>query len=134
VTAAASTHSLGATVLMVIAVVLLGVVVGIVPVVIVRLVAGGRRSSPARRRPQPRIFEPPREAPAEAPARPRGPIAEPPAADPPPEPLVATPVVAVNERHRDLYDEEYARQVDRVETLRRTIRTRLTVGAQTNEP
>src|SRR5262245_24823345 len=135
VTAAASAHSPGATILMVLAVVLLGIVVGIVPVVIVRLVAGGRRTSPARRRPEPRIFEPaPPEAPAEVPTEPLPPITEPLAADPQLEPLVAARLDAVSERHRDLYDEEYARQVDRVETLRRTIRTRLTLGAQTNEP
>jgi hypothetical protein len=129
VTAAASAHSPGATILMVVAVVLLGIVVGIVPVVIVRLVAGGRRTSPARHRPEPRIFEPaPPEAPVEPPPPP-APITEPLAADPQPEPLVAARLDAVSERHRDLYDEEYARQVDRVETLRRTIRTRLTVGA-----
>ena len=33
-----------------------------------------------------------------------------------------------SDRHRDLYDDEYARQLDRVETLRQAIRTRLAVG------
>ena len=100
---------------MVVAVVLLGFVVGLVPVVVFRLMGGARRRSPRRRRPEPRMFEPVLdEAPAPAP------VVEPLAVetlpiDPSPE--------AVSERHRDLYDEEYARQVDRVATLRRTIRT-----------
>lgn len=130
----AATHSLGVTALMVLAVILLGIVVGIVPVVIVRLVAGGPprpRRHLRRRRPEPRMFEPVPEvvpAPVPAPA-----VVESRVAEPEPELVVGVPVEAVNERHRDLYDEEYARQVDRVETLRRTIRTRLAVGAQTND-
>ena len=128
---AASSHSLGVTVLMVVAVILLGIVVGLVPVVVFRLMAGGRRRSPRRRRPEPRMFEPVLD---EAPAPP--PVVESLAVetlaiDPSPEPAC---VEAVSERHRDLYDEEYARQVDRVATLRRTIRTQLAVGAQTHDP
>jgi hypothetical protein len=129
----AATHSMAVTALMVLAVILLGIVLGIVPVVIFRLVAGGPRRSRRRRRrrhPKPRMFEPvPEVAPAPVPA----PAVEPRLAEPEPEPVVAVRVEAVSERHRELYDEEYARQVDRVETLRRTIRTRLAVGAQTND-
>jgi hypothetical protein len=126
----AATHSLAVTALMVLAVVLLGIVVGIVPVVIFRLVAGGPRRPRPRRHPKPRMFEP---APVVAPAPVSAPAVESRVVEPEPEPVVEVRVEAVSERHRDLYDEEYARQVDRVETLRRTIRTRLAVGAQTND-
>jgi hypothetical protein len=76
------------------------------------------------------MFEPVREA---APAPVPAPAVEPRVAEPEPEPVVGVRVEAVSERHRDLYAEEYARQVDRVEALRRTIRTRLSVGSQTND-
>jgi hypothetical protein len=39
-------------------------------------------------------------------------------------------VAVARERHRRLYDDEYAKQLDHLDTLRRTIRTRLAVGAQ----
>jgi hypothetical protein len=38
-------------------------------------------------------------------------------------------VAVARERHRRLYDDEYAKQIDHLDTLRRTISTRLAVGA-----
>ena len=40
----------------------------------------------------------------------------------------------VRDRHRDLYDEEYAKQLHHVDRLRRTIGTRLAVGGELHTP
>jgi hypothetical protein len=39
-------------------------------------------------------------------------------------------LAVARERHRGLYDDEYAKQVEHLDALRRTIRTRLAVGAR----
>jgi hypothetical protein len=39
-------------------------------------------------------------------------------------------IAIARQRHRRLYDDEYARQLEHLETLRRTIRTRMAVDAQ----
>jgi hypothetical protein len=46
---------------------------------------------------------------------------------PPPE---RAGVAAARRRHRGLYDDEYAKQLDHLDALRRTISTRLAVGAR----
>ena len=40
----------------------------------------------------------------------------------------------VRDRHRELYDEEYAKQLHHVDTLRRAIGTRLAVGGELHKP
>ena len=79
------------------------------------------------------------------PARPR-PIAEPrtqPDA-PPPSPFGAPGMGSmpalfaldgdVRDRHRELYDAEYVKQLEHVEALRRTIGTRLALAGETHQP
>lgn len=39
-------------------------------------------------------------------------------------------IAVAHQRHRRLYDDEYAKQLEHLETLRRTIRTRMAVDAQ----
>lgn len=148
IAAAASQHAVSrspaAAILLVLAALLLGVVVGVVPIVVFRLATGGGqpRRAPAVRharvrsaRLQPHIFEPVAfEQPAgalpsvnvvasvEAVAS-VGAVA----VEPVLEPVQPAPVEVVSDRHRDLYHKEYSRQLDRVETLREAIRTRLAV-------
>jgi hypothetical protein len=50
--------------------------------------------------------------------------------EPEPEAPDEDEVAVARERHRRLYDDEYAKQIDHLDTLRRTIRTRLAVEAQ----
>jgi hypothetical protein len=50
--------------------------------------------------------------------------------EPEPEAPDEDEVALARERHRRLYDDEYAKQIDHLDTLRQTIRTRLAVGAQ----
>jgi hypothetical protein len=40
----------------------------------------------------------------------------------------------VRDRHRELYDAEYVKQLDRVEALRRTIGTRLALAGEPHQP
>lgn len=40
----------------------------------------------------------------------------------------------VRDRHRDLYDAEYVKQLDRVDALRRTIGTRLALAGEPHQP
>lgn len=128
----AVSHSPAVAILLVVAALLLGVVVVVVPLVVFRLAAGGRRRGvPAARRapirsarPQPLILEP---VALEQPA-----VALPSVVTVAPEPALESsepaPTEVDSDRHRDLYHDEYARQLDRVETLRQAIRTRLAVG------
>ena len=129
----AVSHSPAVAILLVVAALLLGVVVVVVPLVVFRLAAGGgrRRGVPAARRApirsarlQPFILEP---VALEQPV-----VALPSVVTVAPEPALESsepaPTEVVSDRHRDLYHDEYARQLDRVETLRQAIRTRLAVG------
>jgi hypothetical protein len=48
--------------------------------------------------------------------------------------LFAIDADMVRDRHRELYEVEYAKQLHRVDTLRRTIGIRLAVGADPATP
>jgi hypothetical protein len=118
-------------VLLILAALLVGGSVGLVGALLFGLVAGGR----ARRQPAPAARMP---APAVTYAAPQ-PIAGGPA--PAPGAFVAPDIGSaparlrldadmVRDRHRELYDSEYAKQVHHVDALRRTIGTRLAVGGE----
>jgi hypothetical protein len=49
-------------------------------------------------------------------------------------PLYAVDSDVVRERHRELYDAEYVKQIDRVDALRRTIGTRLALADEPHQP
>jgi hypothetical protein len=143
IVAASSQHAVSrspaAAILLVLAALLLGVVVGVVPIVVFRLATGGgqprrppavRHARPRSARPHPRIFEPVAlEQPVVAlPSVDTVARMDAVAVEPVLESLQPAPVEVVSDRHRDLYHKEYSRQLDRVETLRDAIRTRLAVG------
>ena len=48
--------------------------------------------------------------------------------------LYAVDSDVVRDRHRDLYDAEYVKQLDRVDALRRTIGTRLALAGESHQP
>jgi hypothetical protein len=48
--------------------------------------------------------------------------------------LLALDSDVVRDRHRDLYDEEYAKQLRHVDALRRTIGARMAVGGELHKP
>jgi hypothetical protein len=48
--------------------------------------------------------------------------------------LFALDSEVVRDRHRELYHAEYAKQLDHVDTLRRTIGTRMAVGGELHTP
>ena len=48
--------------------------------------------------------------------------------------LYAVDSDVVRDRHRDLYDAEYVKQLDRVDALRRTIGTRLALAGERPKP
>jgi hypothetical protein len=121
-----------------------GVLVGLVPALLLGMLLGLI--------PRPRRLRSRRVARAAAPAGPRSPFplvrtfpaGEPAAPDmpsvvlppsmrqhiePEPEQPEELEVAVARERHPGLYDDEYAKQLDHLDTLRRTIRTRLAVGA-----
>jgi hypothetical protein len=121
---------------------LLGMVLGVVP-------KPRRTPRRRRRRPMPAARPPARSGRPAAPARPapaiRAPIVDPP--DPPDPPTAGQPVApaaaevsaaaaaAANggrDRHRELYDAEYAKQLHRVQALRRTITSQ--IAAPSSEP
>jgi hypothetical protein len=118
-------------VLLILAAVLVGSSVGLLGALIFAFVTSARGRpprAPAVRMPAPAI----RPAPIE-------PIAGPPA--PPPSPFVgpvpalfAVDSEAVRERHRELYDTEYAKQLDHVDALRRLIGTRMAIGGEPPPP
>jgi hypothetical protein len=122
--------------LLVLAAVLVGASVGLAGALVFGAVKSVRATSEraaAERMPAPR------------PARPR-PVPEPraePAA--PPQSPFGSPGMAsvpalyaldgdVRDRHRDLYDAEYVKQLDRVQALRRTIGTRLALAGDPHHP
>jgi hypothetical protein len=133
--------------LLVLAAVLVGASVGLVGALIFGAVKGVRATStraaavrmsgppPVRPRPVP-----------EPPVRPR-PVPEP---RPAPDPHAPSPFAApgmgsvpalfavdsdvVRDRHRELYDTEYVKQLERVDVLRRTIGTRLALAGESHQP
>jgi hypothetical protein len=136
VSAAIVTVAVDATtqrVLLILAAVLVGSSVGLLGALIFGAVARGRPRAP--RVPAVRMS---------APAMTRAPT--PPLAEPaPPAPFVAPGIGSVpalfaldndvaRDRHRDLYDAEYAKQLDHVDSLRRTIGTRLSVADELHKP
>jgi hypothetical protein len=126
-----------ARVLLILAAVLVGSSVGLLGALIFALVTS------ARGRP-PRAPAVPMPAPDMRPV-PVAPMVEALAPPPPPSPFVGPaigPVPAlfgvdsevVRDRHRDLYDAEYAKQLDHVDALRRTIGTRMAVAGEPPPP
>jgi hypothetical protein len=124
-------------VLLILAALLVGSSVGLLGALLFGLVADGR-ARPARVRTV-RMRHP---APMHASTQPR---AEPPPSSPTPGAFVAPGIGSVpalyaldsdvvRERHRDLYEEEYAKQLLHVDTLRRTIGTRMAVGGELHKP
>jgi hypothetical protein len=119
-------------VLLILAAVLVGSSVGLLGALILALVTSARARRP--RAPAVRMSAPDiRPAPIE------------PIAEPPPSPFIGPaigPMPAlfavdgeiVRERHRDLYDTEYAKQLDHVDALRRMIGTRMAVGGEPPTP
>ena len=122
-------------VLLVLAALLVGSSVGLLGALLFGLVAGARPrppSAPAIRMPAPAAtsaarLHPLAEAQAAAGAFVAPGIGSVPA-------LVALDADLVRDRHRELYDAEYAKQLHHVDTLRRTIGTRLAVGGEPHKP
>ena len=128
-----TTHRL----LLILAAVLIGASVGLVGALIFGAVKGVRAPSaraaavrmsgppPVRTRPVPEVrSEPDQHAP--------GPFGAPGIGSVPA--LYAVDSDVVRERHRDLYDAEYVKQLDRVNALRRTIGTRLALAGESHQP
>jgi hypothetical protein len=123
--------------LLILAAVLVGASVGLVGALVFGAVKGMRarpegaaalRASapppPVRSRPMPE----PRTEPVAPPASPFGPAG-----------MASIPALYaldgdVRDRHRDLYDAEYVKQLDRVDALRRTIGTRLALAGEPPQP
>jgi hypothetical protein len=122
-------------VLLILAAVLVGSSVGLLGALIFALVtsARGRRPrAPAVRMSAPDMRPAPIEPIAEPPAPPASPFIGP-AIGPMPA-LFAVDSEIVRERHRDLYDTEYAKQLDHVDALRQMIGTRMAVGGEPATP
>jgi len=123
-------------VLLILAAVLVGSSVGLLGALIFALVSSVRgrrpRRAPAMRMPAPAIRPGPIEPIAGATAPPPSPFIGP-AIGPVPA-LFAVDSEVVRERHRDLYDSEYAKQLDHVDALRRLIGTRMAVGGEPPTP
>jgi hypothetical protein len=122
--------------LLVLAAVLVGASVGLVGALIFGAVTGVRATSaqaaavpvppPVRTRPVP---EPRAESDPQAP----GPFAAGPSIGAVPA-LYAVDSDVVRDRHRELYDAEYVKQLGRVDALRRTIGTRLALAGEPHQP
>jgi hypothetical protein len=131
--------------LLILAAVLVGASAGLLGALIFGAVTGMRAKPP--RPPAVRMPAPP-PAPAPATTRPlRRPLSEPLAAPPAPAPSpFATAGIATapalyaldgdfaRERHRELYDAEYVKQLDHVDALRRTIGRRLALAGEPHTP
>ena len=123
--------------LLVLAAVLVGASVGLVGALIFGAVTGGRATSaraaavrmsvppPVRTRPVP-------EPRAEPDPRAPGPFDAPGIGAVPA--LYAVDSDVVRDRHRELYDAEYVKQLGRVDALRRTIATRLAHAGESHQP
>jgi hypothetical protein len=124
-------------VLLVVAAVLVGASVGLVGALILGAVTGARATPPRTRAVPVRAHAPALTDPLPEP------VADPVA--PAPSPFV-TPGIGsvpalymidsdvVRDRHRDLYDAEYVKQLDHVDALRRTIGTRLALAGDLDKP
>jgi hypothetical protein len=124
--------------LLVLAAVLVGASVGLVGALIFGAVTGVRATSarasavpvsgppPVRTRP---VSEPRAESDPQAP----GPFAAGPSIGAVPA-LYAVDSDVVRDRHRELYDAEYVKQLGRVDALRRTIGTRLALAGEPHQP
>jgi len=122
-------------VLLSLAAVLIGSSVGLLGALLLGVVAG-RRARPPRaaavRMQAAAVTRAPSQPLDEAmPAAP-GPFVAPPIGSVPA--LLALDGDAVRDRHRGLYDEEYAKQLHHVDTLRRRIGTRMAVGGEPRKP
>ena len=123
--------------LLVLAAVLVGASVGLVGALLFGAVSRARETATATRADAARVAAPPpvpTRAFPEARVEPEGPspfsapgIGAVPA-------LYAVDSDVVRERHRDLYDAEYVKQLDHVDKLRRTIVTRLAVAGESHQP
>ena len=123
--------------LLVLAAVLVGASVGLVGALLFGAVSRARETATATRADAVRTAAPPpvpTRAFPEARVEPEGPspfsapgIGAVPA-------LYAVDSDVVRERHRDLYDAEYVKQLDHVDKLRRTIGTRLAVAGESHQP
>lgn len=122
-------------VLLVLAAVFVGSSVGLVGALIFGFVSSARARPP---RPPAVRMSPPAIAPL-----PAAPISE--AIEPDPNSFAGPAIGAVpvlfavdsdvaRDRHRDLYDAEYAKQLDRMDALRRTIGTRMAVAGEVHTP
>lgn len=122
-------------VLLVVAALLVGSSVGLVGALIFGLLAGGRRRprrAPVVRMPGPAAMHiPPPQPLLEAPPAP-GPHATPAIGSVPA--LFAVDADVVRDRHHELYEAEYAKQLRHVDTLRRSIGTRLAIAGEPSEP
>ena len=117
-----------------------GVLVGLIPALVLGMVVGlvprpgrARRATPVREAPSwlaaPALAPVALEAPAVVlPASMRQHHVE--LAPEPDEEQVDLEVAAARERHRSIYEDEYAKQLDHVDALRQSIRSRLAIGAQ----
>jgi hypothetical protein len=122
--------------LLVLAAVLVGASVGLVGALLFGAVSRARETATATRADAARVTAPPpvpTRAFPEARVEPEGPspfsapgIGAVPA-------LYAVDSDVVRERHRDLYDAEYVKQLDHVDELRRTIGTRLAVAGEPHQ-
>jgi hypothetical protein len=132
--------------LLVLAAVLVGASVGLLGALIFGAVKG-MRATPGRQAAV-QMARPPTARPRPAPG-PR-PVAEPRAEPDAPASLASTPFGApgigsvpalfavdsevARDRHRELYDAEYVKQLDRVDALRRAIGTRLDLAGEAHQP
>jgi hypothetical protein len=122
-------------VLLGLAAVLVGSSVGLLGALLFGLVAGGRARPPraaAVRMQAPAVTRAPSSPLDQATPAAPGPVVAP--AIVPVPVLLALDGDVVRDRHRELYDEEYAKQLHHVDTLRRTIGTRIAVGGELHKP
>jgi hypothetical protein len=129
--------------LLILAAVLVGASVGLLGALIFGALAGMRAKPP-----QPPAVRMPAPPPAPATTRPlRRPLPEPLTEPPAPAPsafaaagigtapaLYALDGDVARERHRELYDAEYVKQLDHVDALRRTIGRRLAIAGEPHTP
>jgi hypothetical protein len=122
-------------VLLILAAVLVGSTVGLLGALIFGLMTSARGRpprAPAARMRAPVIAPAPVQPLAKEPVPPPSPFVGPTIGAVPP--LFAVDSEVVRERHRELYDAEYAKQLHHVDALRRTIGTRMAVGGEPQTP
>jgi hypothetical protein len=122
-------------VLLILAAVLVGSSVGLLGALIFGLVTSARARpprAPAVQMPPPPIAPAPLPPLSAEPAPPPGPFVGPAIGAVPA--LFAVDADVVRERHRELYEAEYEKQLNHVDALRRAIGTRMTVGGEPQTP